>query len=156
MTDLLIVAAPLLTLAMLFCGWQAVQRLLVWVPTTAQVARSGYSALEQQDDFWHGGSTLSTLRGVNLRDGEGDRLIEDEVIFTDADGERRRALVERRVPRGWRPDGLFTIWYHPADPARVTAFGPFHWALLALLCAGALAGLFAFGTELAAPGRWVS
>lgn len=154
MADLLILAAPVLVLALCFCGWQAALRLLVWVPATAQVARGGYSEVEQQDDFWHGGASLSTLRGYNIRDGEGSRLIEDEVVFTDGEGKQRRALVERRVTRGWRPDGLFTIWYLPADPARVTAFGPFHWALLALLCAAALAALFAFGPEAAAQARW--
>jgi hypothetical protein len=150
MTDLLIFAAPVLMLALLFCAWRAAILLLVWVPTTAQVAKGGYSALEQQDDFWHGGASLTTLRGYDLRDGEDSRLIEDEVVFTDDDGAQHRALVERRVARGWRPDGLFTIWYHPADPARVTAFGPFHWAMLSLLCAAALAGLFTYGLQLAA------
>lgn len=149
MADLIILAAPLLMLALLFCGWRAGQLLLVWVPATAQVARGGYSELEQQDDFWHGANSLLTLRGYDARDGEGTRLIDDEVIFTGGNGEQRRARVQRRVARGWRPDGIFTIWYHPADPARVTAFGPGHWAMLSLFFAAALAALFAYGLQLA-------
>ena len=96
MADLLIFAAPLLMLAMLFCGWQALQRLLVWIPTTAFVSRGGYSALEQQDDFWHGGGTIDAAR-LQCGRRRGQRLIEDEIRFTDAEGNERCATVERRV-----------------------------------------------------------
>lgn len=58
-------------------------------------------------------------------------------------------MIERRVSRGWRPDGLFTIWYHPAGPARVTAFGPLHWSVLVLFFAAALAALFVYGPQVA-------
>lgn len=149
MRDLLILAAPLLMLSLLYCGWRAARLFLTWNPAAATVSRSDYSSGEQQDDFWRGGPGVGSLRGLDWRDGEDSRLIEDEVSFTDSDGERRRAVVERRVAAGWRPDSVFTIWYDPADPARrVTAFGPGHWLGLALLFAGALAGLFSLGTRL--------
>ena len=152
MTDLLIVAAPALMLAMLWCLWRAGLLLLVWAPAVAHVWTSGYGALEQQDDYWHRGNDIATLRGSDWRDGEDSRSIEDEVVFEDRDGNKCRAMVRRNVARGWRPDGIFTIWYDPADPARATAFGPGSWALMALLCAAGLAGLFVFGAELAAAG----
>ncbi len=150
MTDLLIIAAPALMLAMLWCLWRAGQLLLVWSPAVAHVWTSGYSELEQQDDYWHRDNSLASLRGFDWRDGEDSRSIEDEVVFEDREGNKCRATVSRRVARGWRPDGILTIWYDPADPARATAFGPGTWALMALLCAAGLASLFAFGIELAA------
>ena len=150
MRDLLILAAPLLMLSLLYCGWRAARLFLAWNPAAATVWQSDYTDGQRQDDFWRGGPGVGSLRGWDGRDGEDSRLIEDEITFTDAGGERRRAVVERRVAAGWRPDSVFTIWYDPADPARrVTAFGPGHWLGLALLPAGALAGLFSFGARLA-------
>ena len=149
-TDLLIIAAPALMLAMLWCLWRAARLFFSWNPAAAHVRNSGYSELEQQDDYWHGDNRLATMRGWDWRDGEGSRSIEDEVTFDDADGNMRRAAIRRQVARGRRPDGIITIWYDPADPARATAFGPGSWALMALLCAGGLASLFALGMELAA------
>lgn len=150
MTDILILAAPMLLLASLYCLWRAVMLFRTWNPAAAIVWKSGYSELEREDDFWHFGATLGTIRGLNWRDGKNARWIEDEVQFTDAAGERRRAVVARRVSRGWRPDGVFTIWYDPAAPGCVTAFGPGHWVMLAAVWAACLAFVFMAGMQLAA------
>jgi hypothetical protein len=121
--DLVVLAVPCLMLAMLFCCWRAVNLFGTWRAATATVRDSDYSERERQDDFWHFGFTIGTIRGWNWRDGENARLITDKVEFIDSDGEQRRATVERRVHRGWRPSGAYTLWYDPNDPARVTAFG---------------------------------
>jgi hypothetical protein len=150
MRDLLILAVPLLTLAVFYCGWRAASLFLGWNPAVATVRRSDYDSAEQQEDFWSFGATLFTRRGWNWRDGEGQRLIEDEISFKDSDGTLRVATVERRVRRGWRPFGVYTIWYDPADPSRVTAFGPGYWLLIAFAMAAALASVFATGMQTAA------
>lgn len=146
-TDLLIIAAPLLALAALWCVWRAGHLLLSWRPASAQVSKSGYSDLDRQEDFWIRNPLLTT-RGWNWSDGEDSRMIEDEIRFTDAGGTDRVATVRRRVIAGWRPDGLFIIWYDPAHPERVTAFGPFYWLAMALFWCGALALLFIYGANL--------
>ena len=144
MADLLIIAAPLLTLALLYCGWRAQHIFRRWCPAAATVWRSDYSELEQFSDRW-------TPRQADPDGGLGwsarsdTRAVNEVVVFTDADGNRRRASVERYVARGWRPDGVFTIWYDPADPQRVTAFGPAGWLGSALAMAAALAWLFLSG-----------
>jgi hypothetical protein len=149
-TDLLILAAPLLMLALLYCGWRGVRLFLVWAPAAAVVVRSDYGELQQQDDFWSLGNPFGTLRGWNWRDGEHSRLIENLVEYRDADGTERRATIERRVRRGWRPSGVITIWYDPASPTRATAFGPGQWLGLALLWACMLVSVIAVGMEVAA------
>ena len=149
MKDLVVLAAPCLMLAMLYCCWRAARLFGSRRPATATVRDSDYTEREREDDFWHFGFTPGTLRGWHWRDGEDARLIRDRIEFTDAAGESHRATVERRVRRGWRPSGAYTVWYDPADPARVTAFGPGHWLLIALALAVALVGVFRLCMDLA-------
>jgi hypothetical protein len=149
MKELLILAVPLLTLATLYCGWRTLHLFLVWAPAVAMVVRSDYGRLQQQDDFWSRGPDMTTVRDWNWRDGEDARLIEDVVEYEDGDGNRHRRAVERRVMRGRRPDGVYTIWYDPADPAKITAWGPGCWAAATLLLGFTLAGLFRTGLMLA-------
>jgi hypothetical protein len=146
---LLISLAPVLMLASLWCLWRAVRLLIGWRPATASVVNSDYGEGQQQEDFWVRNS-LMTTRGFSWRDGEDGRLIEDRIFFDDAAGMRHRVTVKRRVRRGWRPWSVYTIWYDPAAPGeRVTAFGPGHWLLLALVWGACLAMLFVTGTQLA-------
>jgi len=147
--DLIVLAAPCLMLAMLYCCWRAVGLFGGWRAATAIVRDSDYSEREREDDFWHFGSPFGTIRGWNWRDGENARLITDRIEFTDAEGEQRRATVERRVRRGWRPSGAYTVWYDPADPARVTAFGPGYWLMIALAFGVALVGVFGLCMDFA-------
>jgi hypothetical protein len=147
--DLIVLAAPCLMLAMLYCCWRAVSLFGTWRAATAIVRDSDYSEREREDDFWHFGSPLGTLRGWNWRDGENARLITDKVEFTDAQGESRRATVERRVRRGGRPSGAYTVWYDPDDPARVTAFGPGYWLIIAVAFGATLVGVFGLCLDLA-------
>jgi hypothetical protein len=147
--DALTIAAPILLIAMLYCLWRAIHMFRAWCPAAATVWKSGYGELDQQDDFWHFGFTLGTRRGWNWRDGENARLIEDEIIFTDDKGTRHRAMVERRVRRGWRPSNVYTVWYDPARPDGVTTFGPGYWLLMAAVCGCLLAGVFSIGMQLA-------
>lgn len=149
MIDMLVVAAPMLMLATLYCLWRAAHMLMTFRPAVANVMRSDYDQGQQSEDFWSFGFTAFTSRGWNWRDGEDGRLIEDQIMFEDGDGERHRATVQRRVRRGWRPDGVYTIWYDPDEPARVTSFGPGHWLLLAVVWAVSLVGLFGFGLQIA-------
>ena len=144
MADLLILAAPLLMLAFLYCGWRAFRLLSLWRPATARVVRGGYDDLDRQEDFWIGPDQLTT-RGWSLFDAEDHRRIEDMVEFEDAEGNRHRASITRQVRQGWRPDSLYTIWYDPNDPDKATACGPGSWAIAALIAAGGLAWLFAGG-----------
>lgn len=139
-------------LAVLYCCWRAASLFGAWRAATATVRDSDYSERERIDDFWHFGSTLGTIRGWNWRDGDHGRLIVDTIEFSDATGATHRTIVERRVRRGWRPSGAYTVWYDPADPARVTAFGPGHWLMLALAWGAALAAVFALCVELARRG----
>ena len=148
MADLLTAAAPLLMLALLYCGWRAGRLLLSWAPATATVWRSDYSELERQEDFWTQ-DDCRTARGWNLEDSADHREIDEIVTFEDRDGRRHRANVRRQVRRGWRPDGIYTIWYDPADPRRVAASGPASWLLAALLAGAALAWLFTAGAAMA-------
>jgi hypothetical protein len=136
-------------LALLYCLWRAARMFATMKPAVANVTRSDYDEGQQSEDFWSFGLTAFTSRGWNWRDGENDRLIEDEIMFDDADGRRRRATVQRRVRRGWRPFSVYTIWYDPEDTAKVTAFGPGHWIMLSLVWAVALASLFGLGLQLA-------
>lgn len=149
MKDLIVLAAPCLILAMLYCCWRAVNLFAGWRAATAIVRDSDYSEREREDDFRHFGSPLGTIRGWNWRDGENARLISDRIEFTDAQGESRRATVERRVRRGGRPSGAYTVWYDPADPARVTAFGPGYWLIIALAFGVALVGVFSLCMDIA-------
>ncbi len=48
-----------------------------------------------------------------------------------------------------RPSAAYTVWYDPADPARVTAFGPGYWLMIALAFGVALVGLFGLCIDLA-------
>jgi hypothetical protein len=152
MTDLLIVAAPVLMLAALYCLWRAVRMFAAWRPAVASVTRSDYDSGQQSEDFWSFGFTAFTSRGWSWRDGENGRLIEDEIFFEDGEGRRHRATVQRRVRRGWRPSSVYTIWYDPEDPDRVTAFGPGYWVMLALVWAVMLGSLFSLGMRLAGKG----
>ena len=149
MKDALTLTVPILLLAMVYCGWRALRMFSAWRPAVATVWKSGYGECDQQDDFWHFGFTLATRRGWNWRDGENARLIEDEIIFSDAEGGRHRALVERRVRRGWRPGNVYMIWYDPARPERVTTFGPGYWLLIMAVFACMLASVFTIGVQLA-------
>jgi hypothetical protein len=149
MIDLLIVAVPLLVLAMLYCLWRAAHMFATLRPAVANVTRSDYDQGQQSEDFWSFGFTALTSRGWDWRDGENARLIEDEIVFEDDQGARHRATVRRRVRRGWRPYSVYTIWYDPEDPAKVTAFGPGHWIMLALVWGAVLVSLFSLGLRLA-------
>ena len=149
MIDFLIVAAPMLMLATLYCLWRAAHMLMTLRPAVANVMRSDYDQGQQSEDFWSFGFTAFTSRGWNWRDGEDGRLIEDQIMFEDGDGERHRATVQRRVRRGWRPYSVYTIWYDPDEPAKVTSFGPGYWVLLAFVWGVSLVSLFGFGLQMA-------
>jgi hypothetical protein len=123
MKNAIVIAAPLLMLGLLYCCWRAFSLFRNWLPAAATVCQSDYSEFQQSDDFWHFGGTIGTARGFRWGDAEDSRLIEDAVMFDDADGKRQHARVKRQVHRGWRPSSVYTIWY-----------GPGHW----LLTAGAL------------------
>jgi len=148
MREVLLIALPAAMAAAFWCGWRALA-LLGWRPAVASTPRTDYSELARMDDFWVG-NPLFTLRRWNWRDGEHGRLIEDDIFFEDAQGLRHRATVKRRVRRGWRPFSVYTVWYDPADPARVTAFGPGHWLGLALAWGVMAAVIFSLGMRLAA------
>jgi hypothetical protein len=148
MQDLLIIAVPAATLACLYCCWRAGHLFLAWNPAAANVMHSDYDRLQQQDDFWRFGITIGSLRGWNWRDGNHGRLIHDEISFQDREGREQRATIDRRVRRGWRPYAVYTVWYDPADPQRVTAFGPGYWLMMAGVFAYMLVLLFAVGMKL--------
>jgi hypothetical protein len=149
METVLIVAAPCLALATLYCLWRAAHLFVTWRPAAASVVDSDYDEGQQQEDFWIGNSLL-TSRGFSFRDGEHARLIEDRILFEDAHGERHCATVKRRVRRGWRPWSVYIVWYDPEAPGeRVTVFGPGYWLLMAMVWGCLLALLFATGIRAA-------
>lgn len=150
MADLLVVAAPLLMLALLYCGWRGLSLLARWRPAAATVWRGDYGELEQLEDFWLK-SDRATSRGWSPFDGEDRREIEEIVSFEDEAGTRHRAPIRRQVARGCRPDSVYIIWYDPADPRKATARGPWSWLGGALLAAGALAWIFTGAAALAGP-----
>ncbi|MEO0030726.1 MAG: hypothetical protein RIS94_484 [Pseudomonadota bacterium] len=149
MADLLLVAMLAAWLFFVFCVWQAIRLFGGWKPASAQVWRSDYTEDQQNEDRWCLGFTSFTSRGWNWRDGEDSRLIEDEIVFTTDQGREVRTLVQRRVDRGWRPSGVYTVWYDPADPRRATVLGPFYWAAMAAL---SLAAMVMLARALAAAG----
>ncbi len=51
------------------------------------------------------------------------RRVSARVVYT-VGGIERRADVRLLTPKGKRADQMPVIWYDPADPARVTGFGP--------------------------------
>jgi hypothetical protein len=146
MADLLVIAAPCLMLALLYCSCRGAWLFVRWRPAAATVTRSGYSEQEENYDRW----TARTFDFDGESDGDGPtRRIEEMVAFTDADGRPRRASVSRRAGPGRRPDGVLMVWYDPARPERATEFGPGRWLGLAALAAVALAALFSLGPKLA-------
>jgi hypothetical protein len=154
MAEVLIFGVVGAVLAAAFCLFRAVRMLGSWRAAPARVWRSDYTDAQQSDDFWSFGATLGTVRGWNWRDGDHSRLIEDEIVYTLTDGSERRGLVRRQVRRGWRPDAAYVVWYDPADPARVTAFGPFSWLLYAMLIAFLLGLLAVAAIERGLPLSW--
>lgn len=133
MADFILVALLCAWLFFVFSVWQVVRLLSGWRPAAAKVWRSDYTEAQQREDFWSAGMTAFTSRGWNWRDGEDQRHVEDEIVYTPHDGRERRTLVTRQVHRGWTPDSVYTVWYDAADPDRVTTNGPLHWALMAVL-----------------------
>lgn len=132
-----------------FSVWRACALFDGWLPSAATVWRSDYTENQQSEDLWCAGMTAFTSRGYNWRDGEDMRLIEDEIRFYTAEGLEVRAVVERRVHRGFRPAGVYTVWYKVADPHCVTANGPWAWIFYAVLFAVACGVL---GAQLARMG----
>lgn len=151
--DLLMAGVAGLVLGPCWCLWRAAMLLTGWQVAVAHVWRGGYSDLERLDDFAHMQQSIGTLRGFDIRDGEGKRWIEDEVVFETPAGERIHAIVGRQVQRSWKPSGVFRVWYERADPQRVTAYGPGYWSLMALLTLAALFATFAWGIDWARTGQ---
>ena len=151
MADLLVIAAPLLMLALLYCGWRAGRLLVRWKPATATVWRGDYDELDQLEDFWIKPDHLTT-RGWSMFESDEHREVDELVSFTDADGHSRRAPIRRQVQQGWDPDSIYTIWYDPNDPERATFYGPGSWLIGAVLAGGALAWIFMAGAKIAAFG----
>ena len=145
MRDLVIIAAPLLMLSLLYCVWRAQHLLRTWRPAAATLWKTDYSDTERADDC-----NFQAMLGLPLlRIDPIGRLTLDDLVFTDAEGVRRRVAVQHRVPRGTERQSVCTIWYDPADPQhRVTASGPWRWLLRALKCGLALAALLYWGPRL--------
>ena len=127
MVEVLSVGAVGAVLAFLFCLFRGLTMLGRWRAAPARVWRSDYTEMQQHDDFWSMGFTLGTARGFDWRDGQHSRRIEEEIVYTRSDGTDHRAVVHRQVRRGWRPNAAYVVWYDPANPEKVTAFGPFSW-----------------------------
>lgn len=151
--DLLMPGVAALVLGLCWCLYRGVTLLTGSQVAVAHVWRGGYSDLERLDDFVHLQQSIGTLRGFDIRDGEGKRWIEDEVVFETADGTRVHAMVGRQVQRSWKPSSVFRIWYRRDDPQHVTAYGPGYWFLMALLTLTALYATFAWGIDWARTGQ---
>ncbi|MBB4615725.1 hypothetical protein [Novosphingobium taihuense] len=151
--DLIMAGVAGLVLGLCWCLYRCATLLSGWQVAVAHVWRGGYSDLERLDDFFHPDMSIGTLRGFDIRDGEGSRWIEDEVVFETPDGQRIHAMVGRQVQRSWKPTGVFRIWYDRADPQRVTAYGPGYWLFTAMLAFAALAFIFIWGIDWARTGQ---
>lgn len=151
--DLLMAGVAALVLGLCWCLYRCVTLLTGWQVAVAHVWRGGYSDLERLDDFVHMQQSIGTLRGFDIRDGEGKRWIEDEVVFETAEGTRVHAMVGRQVQRSWKPSSVFRIWYRRDDPQHVTAYGPGYWFAMALLTLAALYATFAWGIDWARTGQ---
>ncbi|NML96066.1 DUF3592 domain-containing protein [Novosphingobium olei] len=150
--DLLTLAIAALMLGTCWCVWRAATLFARWRPAVATVMRGGYSDAERLDDLLSMGASLGTRRGWDWRDGEGKRWIKDEVAFEVENGRTCRAIVGRQVTRAWKPSSVFRIWYDPADPARVTAYGPWYWSLMAAMSLGFVAAIAVWGLDWARTG----
>lgn len=151
--DLLMAGVAALVLGLCWCLYRTITLLLGWQVAVAHVRRGGYSDLERLDDLVHMQQSIGTLRGFDIRDGEGKRWIEDEVVFQTPEGARIHAMVGRQVQRSWKPASVFRIWYRRDDPQRVTAYGPGYWFLMALLTLAVLYATFAWGMDWARTGQ---
>lgn len=151
--DLLMAGVAALVLGLCWCLYRTITLLLGWQVALAHVWRGGYSDLERLDDLVHMQQSIGTLRGFDIRDGEGKRWIEDEVVFQTPEGARIHAMVGRQVQRSWKPASVFRIWYRRDDPQRVTAYGPGYWFLMALLTLAVLYATFAWGMDWARTGQ---
>ena len=120
--------------AMALALWRIARLLGGWSPAVAHVERSDYTENQQWEDRWLFNAPMMTSRGWNWRDGEDERLIEEDIVYTLADGTQHRAIIERRVARGWRPSTVYTVWVSNDDPNRVTVRGPLYWSMVA--CGG--------------------
>lgn len=134
MIELLLLAGLGSFVAAIYCLIRGFRMFGTMRPAAATVWRSDYTDAQRREDFWSFG-TIGTQRGFNWQDGQNARLIEDEIRFTTADGRQHATLVHRRVRRGWTPSSSYVVWYYPANPARVTAMGPYAWFGYALLAA---------------------
>ena len=141
MRDLVIVAAPLLMLWLLYCLWRAQHVLRTWCPAAATVWKSDYSDTERADD-----RMMGVMMGLPIHPIR--RLTIDDVVFTDEQGVQRKVGLQHRVARGTERESVRTIWYHPADPQRVTAHGPGRWLIRALKSAVVLGAIFYWGPLL--------
>ncbi len=153
MIDIVMVWAGGLVLGMFWCLYRFVTLMQGWHVAVAVVWKSGYSDLERFDDMAHLGSTLGTLRGWNIRDEEGMRWTEDEVVFTTAEGQKVHAMVGRQVARSRRSDSVFRVWYNRANPQALTVRGPGQWLFTALFQFALLFGLFFWGVDWAVTGQ---
>jgi hypothetical protein len=151
--DLLMAGVAGLALGLCWCLYRFASLLSGWQVSVAHVWRGGYSDLERLDDFVHMQQSIGTLRGFDIRDGEGTRWIEDEVVFETTEGTRIHAMVGRQVQRSWKPTSVFRIWYDRADPRRVTAYGPGYWLLMSILTVAMLVFIFAWGIDWARTGQ---
>jgi len=145
MRDLVIIAAPLLMLWLLYCLWRAQHLLRTWCPAAAIVWKTDYSDTERADDC-----NFQAMLGLPLlRIDPVGRMTVDDVLFTDLDGVQRKVAVQHRVARGTDRQSARTIWYDPADPQRrVTADGPGRWLMRALKCGLVLAAMLSWGPLL--------
>lgn len=124
--------------AMAFAMWRIVRLFGGWSPAVANVERCDYTENQQWEDRWLFNSPMMTSRGFNWRDGEDERLIEEDIVYTLADGTQHRAIIERRVLRGWRPSTVYTVWVNDEDPSRVTVRGPLYWSMVMLTGIGVM------------------
>ena len=69
------------------------------------------------------------------------RLTECWYSYEDDAGTRHTVQLTATVYRGQSPDPSILLWYDPANPARVSRFGPVFWCLIAVTLIAATAWL---------------
>lgn len=119
---------------MVFGLWQAAVMLASWRSAAAVVMKSDYTETDQWQDRWTRGSFRLLSSDWSWLDGQDTRLVNDEIVYTPADGRQRHGLVSRRVMRAWwtSPSGAYLVWYEESNPDRVTTRGPWNWLAIAL------------------------
>jgi hypothetical protein len=132
--NLVLALVVLGALAAQYAAWLAWRNFMIWQPVSARLTGSDYREAERHFD-------RMPVYAMAGDDAETARLTECWYSYDDDGGARHTVQLTTMVNRGQSPDPSKVIWYDPANPARVSRFGPGFWSLIAVTLIAATAWL---------------